>query len=278
MANKIYPENFIKFFGTAGARMVMSKQLRSSGGIWIRLGSTNMLIDPGPGTLVRCWGSEPSLDPSLLDAIILTHRHLDHSGDMNVMVEAMVEGGYHPHGRVFAPADALDGPEPILFQYLRKYPEEITTLCPGVKFPLGDVSLEAPLRHWHPVETYGIKLSYRDQNIAYISDTRYFPQLVDAYQGMDVLIVSMTFVQPFHSSHAYHLSSEEVVPLISGIKPRVVLLTHFGRKVIEEGPESIARRLEHETGVAVCAASDGMVFELDLRSNIDHAKGVCDAG
>jgi len=28
-------DNFIKFLGTAGARFVMIKQLRSSGGIWI---------------------------------------------------------------------------------------------------------------------------------------------------------------------------------------------------------------------------------------------------
>ena len=43
--------NFIKFLGTAGARFVMIRQLRHSGGLWINCSGTNVLIDPGPGAL-----------------------------------------------------------------------------------------------------------------------------------------------------------------------------------------------------------------------------------
>ncbi len=71
----------IKFLGTAGARFVMLKQLRASGGIWLELAGARLLIDPGPGTLVRCAKSRPRLDPAKLDAIVLTHKHLDHSSD-----------------------------------------------------------------------------------------------------------------------------------------------------------------------------------------------------
>ena len=78
--------------GTAGARFVVSKQLRSSAGTWCFLQGKNILIDPGPGTLSRCFTSRPGLDPEKLDAIILTHRHLDHSTDVNVLIEAMTRG------------------------------------------------------------------------------------------------------------------------------------------------------------------------------------------
>ena len=43
--------SFIKFLGTAGARFVVMKQLRASGGVWLSLGKTNLYIDPGPGAL-----------------------------------------------------------------------------------------------------------------------------------------------------------------------------------------------------------------------------------
>ena len=38
--------SFIKFLGTAGARFVVTKQLRASGGLWLSAGKTNLSIDP----------------------------------------------------------------------------------------------------------------------------------------------------------------------------------------------------------------------------------------
>jgi len=256
--SSVFSPDFIRFLGTAGARVVLSKQLRSSGGIWVRMSGQNLLIDPGPGTLVRCWEGEDPLDPSQLDAIVLTHRHLDHSGDMNVMVEAMAQGGFHPHGLVFGPQDALEGPEPILFSYLREYLDGVYFLIEGANYSIGRIGLEAPVRHDHPVETYGIKIRSAKKSISYITDTRFFPKLIDVYRA-DIVIISMTFIKPFHGPNAFHLSKEEIVPLIAGLKPEKVLLTHFGRNVIQAGPDKAARELEEETGIPVVAAEDGMI-------------------
>ena len=119
--------NFIKFLGTSGARFVMIKQLRSSGGLWVNYKGTNLLIDPGPGSIVRCANSRPKLDPTGLDGIILTHRHLDHSGDLNVMIEAMTEGGFKKRGVVFCPADAISK-DTVILDHLKGFPEKIEIL------------------------------------------------------------------------------------------------------------------------------------------------------
>ncbi|HHT9154100.1 MAG TPA: hypothetical protein ACFYEM_11335, partial [Candidatus Hypogeohydataceae bacterium YC40] len=60
--------NFIKFLGTAGARFVVSTQLRASGGIWFSLDGVNIIGDPGPGCLVRCTSSRPKMNPARLNA------------------------------------------------------------------------------------------------------------------------------------------------------------------------------------------------------------------
>ncbi|GAW93356.1 MBL fold metallo-hydrolase [Calderihabitans maritimus] len=259
---KPHPENFIKFLGTGGARFVQLKQLRSSGGTWIKLGDTNLMLDPGPGTLVRCWGSRPPLDPSQLDGVILSHRHLDHSNDLNVMVEAMTEGGFSPGGVVFAPADALEGPEPILFGYLRPFLDAIYYLKEGEVYRIKEVEIATPVRHDHPVETYGIKLSYQNLTVSFITDTRYFSKLQEVYKA-EILVLNVTFVKPRHTDLAFHLSYEEVEPIINSIRPKIAVLTHFGSSMLMAKPWELANKLEKKTGVRTMAAYDGMLLSLD---------------
>jgi phosphoribosyl 1,2-cyclic phosphodiesterase len=57
-----------------------------------------------------------------LDGILLTHKHLDHSGDINVMIEAMTEGGFKKRGVLFAPRDALEE-DPVVLKYAMGYVE-----------------------------------------------------------------------------------------------------------------------------------------------------------
>lgn len=122
--------SFIKFLGTADARFVVMKQLRASGGVWLSVGQTNLYIDPGPGALVRYLSSKPKMDPSTLDGILLTHKHLDHCGDVNVMIEAMTEGGFKKRGVLFAPRDALEE-DPVVLKYVMGYVDEIEVLKEG---------------------------------------------------------------------------------------------------------------------------------------------------
>src|SRR3972149_608514 len=98
------PGDSLTFLGTGGARFMIISQLLASGGIWLSLSGTELLLDPGPGCIVQT--TNRKLRSEKLNGIIVSHRHLDHSADVNVMVEAMTQGGLHPHGRVFAPGDA----------------------------------------------------------------------------------------------------------------------------------------------------------------------------
>jgi len=251
--------NFLKFLGTAGARFVMIKQLRSSGGLWLSLEGKNILIDPGPGSIVRCASSKPRLDPTQLDAIIITHKHLDHTGDLSVSIEAMTEGGFKKRGLLFVPQDALDD-DPVVLKYLRSFPEKIEVLKEGGKYKIGEVLFNTPVKHIHRVETYGLNFIVEGKNIlSIISDTKYFEGIEKYYPGK-TLVINVVRFEP--DPGLDHLSIPEVKEIIKRAKPERAILTHFGMKMVQAKPWEVAEKLKKELGIEVLAASDGMTVEL----------------
>ncbi len=246
----------ITFLGTAGARIMVANQILASGGMWLNLGGTEILVDPGPGCIVQ--STKRKLRAEKLSAIILSHRHLDHSADLNIMVEAMTQGGFKPHGWLFAPADALEN-EPVIFSYLRKYLDGITILKEGGSYPIGNVSFTTPLRHVHPVETYGMLFKASNHTFSYIADSLYFDGLLKKYGG-ELLILNVVFIEP--RLPVDHLSLPDAEHIITEMKPKVAILTHFGTTMWRAKPWEMAERLTEKTGVKVIAARDGMKFDL----------------
>lgn len=249
--------DFIKFLGTGGARIVVARQLRSSAGIWISLDNTNLYFDPGPGALVKCFSSKPKLDPTTLDAIILSHKHLDHSGDINAMIEAMTLGGRAKKGIILAPSDALNE-DPVILKYLRSYVNKIVVLKEKGKYKIGNLELMAPIKHIHGGETFGFRIKSKTKAISYISDTKYFDGIAKHYK-CDVLIIS---VLTKNRNIFDHLCVDDAKVIINKIKPKIAILTHFGGALLKIGPKKIAKEMSAQLGVNIIAAQDGMIARL----------------
>ena len=251
--------NTIKFLGTAGARFVVMKQLRASGGMWLTLDGTQVLIDPGPGALLRCLASRPKLNPMELEGIILTHRHLDHANDINIMIEAMTNGGFKKKGVVFAPQDALEG-DPIVLKYVRNQVENIEVLKEKGHYTIGHISFSTPIQHHHGVETYGVNFLGQHCSLSYITDTDYFEGLASYYRG-GILVLNVVMLE--ERKEISHLCLSEAEQIIAENKPRLAILTHFGMTMVKAKPWEIAERLTKKLGVQVIAARDGMTVDLD---------------
>ncbi len=246
----------IIFLGTGGARVVVANQMLASGGLWLNLAGSQILVDPGPGCIVQ--STKRKLRAEKLSAIILSHRHLDHSADVNIMIEAMAHSGFKRHGWLFVPADAL-GNEPVVFSYLKSYLEGIEILQAGKSYSIGNISFSTPVRHIHPVETYGMLFRTAEHTFSYIADTRYFNGLCQSYSG-ELIIINVVFLEagrPFD-----HLSVPEAKQIIAALKPKVAILTHFGATMWRAKPWQIAQQMSEETGIRVLAARDGMKFTL----------------
>ena len=250
-------EGFIKFLGTGGARFVASTQIRATGGLWLHYKETDLFIDPGPGAVVRVHASKDRLQPADLDGIILTHKHLDHSNDVNIMIEAMTGGGFKKKGVLFCPEDAVSG-DRVVLKYAAAFLEAVEVLKEKKSYVIKDVAFTCPVRHIHGVETYGLLFQLNTTTIGLISDTKYFDELPDHYRA-DYLIVNVLRSQPIERNLPLdHLSVEDFATIITRVRPKVAIMTHFGMTMIREKPHLLADQLKRETGIEVIAAHDGM--------------------
>lgn len=266
----------VQFLGTGGARFVVARQIRASGGMWLRFAGsadasavTQIHLDPGPGALVRALSAVPPLVPGELDAIALSHKHLDHAGDVNVMIEAMTHGGFQRRGILLAPRDAYEG-EPVIFPYAAKFAANAVMLEPSAgPYLVNDVAIWTSLPHRHAVQTYGLHFKSSGMTLSYLPCTRFFPELIDDYRAHapDVLIINVLRFRD--QLDVDHLTFDQARTVINGIRPKVAVLTHFGTRMLEQRPERLARELEDELGLRVHAARDG--FILDAGSEIAAA-------
>ncbi len=232
--------------------------------------TTQVHVDPGPGALVRATSAVPPCEPAHLDALILSHKHLDHSGDVNVMIEAMTTGGWRRRGMLLAPRDAFEG-EPVILPYAAKFVPTHHYLEPhGGPYAINDVAVSTSLRHEHGVETYGLHFTHRGSTISYLPCGRYFDGLAEDYaaHSPDVLIVNVLRYRDEHKVD--HLNFDEARHVFEIVRPKVGVMTHFGTKMLEARPERLARELEDALGMRVFAAQDG--WTLDATTEIEAAR------
>jgi ribonuclease BN (tRNA processing enzyme) len=250
-------EDVIVFLGTGGARYVIATQLRATGGMLFRAGGKNMIVDPGPGSLLRFLSYVPDMRPDEVDALILSHKHIDHSADINVYLDVITRGGFHKKGMLIAPHDAF-GEDGVVHSYLLDHLERMVKIEPGTEVLVGSCTVQFPLRHEHRVETYGFLLKCDDYSVSYIADTKYFPEIDQAYAA-DILIMNLLRLEP---SDIDHLSIPDCERIITTVKPAVAIITHFGMTVLKTGPWNIARKLQKQTGITVLAAEDGKHYSI----------------
>ena len=257
-----YPRNFIKYLGTGGARFCMVRQTRWTGGIWFSYGGLSGVIDPGPGSLHHICCSSPELDPHSLRALLLTHRHIDHSTDINVLAEAMTGGGFEKQGTVVLPDDCVNGKDPVFLRYTADKVGRVCIAEDGRRVELADGVTVEPVWHvHHGVQCYGYILRCEGlPTWGVISDTKPLDYLSERYRECSYISINATF--PDKKPRLQHMSMADVGELLQDLHPKLATIAHMGAMLVEAGPEKYAARISTPQTL-VLAGEDGMVVDLD---------------
>ncbi len=244
--------NSLTFLGTGGGRFVMLTQRRATGGIWMGLDGVNIMLDPGPGALIQAL--KYRLDPGNLDAVLCSHNHLDHYGEVEVMIEAMTHGLFRKHGVLYIQEDAA--------KYVSEYHRgRITTseVKAGSKFAVGGVRIEA-LSTFDHSDGLGFRFKTSDGDITYAGDTGFDLQIANQYRNSKLLILNTVF--PSGHAAKTHLNTDSAAEIVSAARPEKAVITAFGVRMLAKDPVIQAEKISAISGVETVAAHDGMVLVL----------------
>lgn len=241
--------------------MAVNKQLRSSGGIVIRLKNVQFHLNPGPGALVKA--REYGVNLRGNNVILVSNSQLDHCNDLNAVISAMTHDGLDRSGILIASKSVmvgLDGERPYITRFHRKCLDKFLSLEAGNSVKFGnDIELKTlKTKHQDPTNI-GFKLISQNLSIGYTGDTVFFPELIEELKGSDILILNN--LEPFGYSDENHLSSDDSLRIISAVRPKLAVLTHFGQRIIEENPIYQAREIQRRTNIQTVAARDGLVID-----------------
>ncbi|WP_297890098.1 MBL fold metallo-hydrolase [Sulfurihydrogenibium sp.] len=227
--------------------------------MWLHFGGKNIIIDPGPGSLVRIF--ERGLEPRDLDAVVLSHRHLDHVADVASVVESATDANKHKLELLLAPYDALEGEDPVVLKYTKKGFKRVEITTMGNTYILEEITIKPLIPHIHQgAETYSLEFSYKDKVFIYVPCGRFYEDMLYAYpENPDLMVFNTTFLKP--NLNYYHLSAEDLERIIQKVKPKKTVLTHFSLQMLRAVPVKVAEDMKKRTGLEVVAATDGMKLE-----------------
>lgn len=252
----------IVFLGTGGGRHVLINQLRGTAGFRI-IGSKTIHVDPGPGLVVRC--REFKAAPGAVDLLAVSHNHLDHANDANLLIEAMTDCGARRRGAVVASPSVLAGNERFdraITRYHEAMVEKVFPLRAYEEAEFEGVAITAAKTAHGDEEGVGFVFEMDGKRIGYSGDTEYFEEMEDEFKSCDAML--MNTLQPSGGRIPTHFGTDGAIKLLKAMrrKPLLAVIQHFGMGMLKAGPEAEARKIQEATGVKTVAAKDGMVLNV----------------
>lgn len=251
-------ESKIIFLGTAGDNFVVGKQLLSSGGIILETEEMQFHIDPGPGSLVRAKQFE--INPRNTTGILVSSPDVNLCNDVNVVIDAMTHSGLDKSGVLLVNRLVYEGNDttyPYITKHHRRCVEKAISLEAGKKVGINNIEIRS-LPTFGESENIGFRILTSKFILTYSSHTEYNNELVEHYKDTDILILNV--LTPGDKKEPGYLCTEDAIKIAEKVKPKMLIITGFGIKMLKRQVLEEARNIQKTTGVQTLAAKDGLTI------------------
>lgn len=191
----------------------------------------DVLIDcPGNvfGKMIRA-----GYDPLKLQAVIITHRHVDHSYGLPSFLEMLRLSGKKETLKLYVNEDFYFEAKQVLevYKLVREdFPLEIVPVSGSDSFFIDGLKIETfPVRH--SVPNFGLKVSDSKTVVVYSSDTEPCEEVIEQARSADVLIHEATCAEFVTGRKEGHSCIEDAAKIAREARVKVLCLVHFGSEL-----------------------------------------------
>ena len=236
---------------------------RASPGFWLDTGNGKVLLDIGPDTPHRM--AREQLDWPELDAIWVSHFHLDHFGGLPPFLFSLRWAPQTanrtkplrligPHGLRSLLETINDANNYRLFN--QNFPVEVVELKAAEHFEVAPGLAAKTLKTPHTKESLALHLKDSNQkHLVYTSDTGFTEELSLFGKQADLLLMECSFRR--NKPLQTHLELVEAIDLAKEAAPAKLMLTHFYPEWDEYDVVSESNKIWHGE---VIEATDGLTI------------------
>jgi ribonuclease BN (tRNA processing enzyme) len=204
-------------------------------GYLVETAEARIVLDLGPGTVPEL---RRHADFRALDAVVISHMHLDHILDLATLRFALAYNPVRPSGRT--PLWLPPGGMAVLDRLAAVFsdPGDAATFFDAAFDPreydphraleVGDATISfAPTIHYVP--TWAMRVNAGGADLGYTADTGPAARLHDLLADVEVVIAEGTLLEPGEESfdRRGHLTAAEAARLATAIGARTLVLTHL---------------------------------------------------
>lgn len=238
-----------------GSSAMYATASRACSGYLVESDDTRIWMDAGGGT----WRNLQSvLEQPDLDAILLSHRHPDHTIDLFQCFHFRRYGSSEPLPPIplYAPAETVD--RLVAFSPEIKEAFDIQPVAAGDSVKVDNTAVSF-FEMAHPAQTLGARIENDDDVLAYSADTGPTGNLAELAAGADLFLCEATF-QEADDEWDGHMTA--------GQAGKVAATAGVGRLVLTHLPDnhdlsvSVLQAQESSDGIEVTLAADSLRLEL----------------